>query len=240
MTDLTTRIFEKYKSDGVRSLLKAAISITLKKFQIKITDPVLRLLWQKNILDLNQIYPNSYYKHMSRQPAQDDANQLAEILLTIYEPNSIIDLGCGVGRFLKPFEEAGCSVYGVDAVQAAIDNSVISKSNIEQFDLRDPFYPEEVADIVLCLEVLEHIPEESANTIVESISRSGSIAVITFARPGQGGKHHINEKKLEYWIDKFEQAGMKYNKKDTAHVQSELNPQDLEWLEKNIIIFEPE
>lgn len=40
---------------------------------------------------------------MTRETAMADAEEFGQYLIERYEPASVIDLGCGVGRFLYPF-----------------------------------------------------------------------------------------------------------------------------------------
>lgn len=35
--------------------------------------------------------------------------------------------------------------------------------------------------------------------------------MITFATPGQGGHNHVNENTMDYWVDRIEKVGFKYN-----------------------------
>jgi hypothetical protein len=69
--------------------------------------------------------------------------------------------------------------------------------------------PLRVAEIVLSLEVGEHIPAEKADAYVNFIARTIGVELIYFsaARPGQGGEGHINLQPKAYWVEKFHQAG---------------------------------
>src|SRR6185436_3241542 len=58
-------------------------------------------------------------------------------------------------------------------------------------------------DLVVCLEVAEHLPSEHAKPFVESLVRLAPAVLFSAAIPGQGGTHHINERWQDYWAALF-------------------------------------
>jgi hypothetical protein len=48
-------------------------------------------------------------------------------------------------------------------------------------------------DLTLCLEVGEHLPQNAANILIESLCALSEVIVFSAAIPGQGGQRHINE-----------------------------------------------
>jgi 2-polyprenyl-3-methyl-5-hydroxy-6-metoxy-1,4-benzoquinol methylase len=118
------------------------------------------------------------------------------------DPTKVIDVGCGPGTYVKALrEEEGITAIGYDPdIQLRENPYVISQS---LFDITD------TADLIICLEVAEHIPEEQADTIISKLVRMiephGSI-IFSAALPGQGGVGHINCQWKPYWeaaADKF-------------------------------------
>ena len=83
----------------------------------------------------------------------------------------------------------------------------LPEDRLDRHDLQEPYYPGESYDVAYCIEVLEHIPEKYAETILDSIKRSASTAVVTAATPGQRGTLHLNELPRVEWIDRFESKG---------------------------------
>jgi 2-polyprenyl-3-methyl-5-hydroxy-6-metoxy-1,4-benzoquinol methylase len=80
-------------------------------------------------------------------------------------PGSILDFGCGEGFFLKAMQDRGlpedCRVTGIDARDAAL---AVAREMCPgfTFENRDLFHltPEEYQyDLVMAIEVLEHLPE---------------------------------------------------------------------------------
>ena len=69
--------------------------------------------------------------------------------------------------------------------------------------LRMPIHLERRFDLVLCLEVAEHLPADSAPTLIDSLVSLGPVIVFSAAIPYQGGTHHVNEQRPEYWARHF-------------------------------------
>ena len=88
----------------------------------------------------------------------------------------ILDVGCGGGILSEALSELGAEVTGIDAsentigVAKAHSKTVNSKVNyiqttIEQFTKNNP---NEIFDVITCLEMLEHVPSPGA--IIETCS----------------------------------------------------------------------
>ena len=53
------------------------------------------------------------------------------------------------------------------------------------------------------MEVAEHLDNQFADILVENIIRHGDIILFSAAQKGQGGKFHVNEQPIFYWVEKF-------------------------------------
>jgi cyclopropane fatty-acyl-phospholipid synthase-like methyltransferase len=108
---------------------------------------------------------------------------------------------------------------------------------LEQHDLRQPYEPDEYYDLVLSVEVAEHIPERYAHTFVNTLAKSGEVVVLTAAPPGQGGTHHVNEKPPDYWIQLFDDHGLVYDRETTNELKNEITIDSLYHVPKNMMVF---
>jgi glycosyltransferase involved in cell wall biosynthesis/SAM-dependent methyltransferase len=134
----------------------------------------------------------------------DDAN----ILDRLIETKTVLDLGCGTGTWLRGFAAGGRrEVFGIEGEQLdpqylEIDPSLILHADLGQhIDLNRRF------DLVLCLEVAEHVAAGAAETVVDNCIRHADIVLFSAALPGQQGRHHINEQLPEYWVALFRSRG---------------------------------
>lgn len=130
------------------------------------------------------------------------------IVLGLAKPKSVLDVGCGIGTWLKAFEENGVSDYiGVDGNY--VDRSLLKvpDSKFIPHDLRKDWSLERKFDLVVSLEVAEHLPEQVADQLIKVLINHGDTILFSAAIPGQGGQNHLNEQWPEYWQDKFLQHG---------------------------------
>jgi SAM-dependent methyltransferase len=125
-----------------------------------------------------------------------------------YHINSIVDFGCGLGTWLRAFKNNGVEeVLGLDGkwVNTDLLFKNIGKQEFRYVDLEKPIKLDKVYDLVMSLEVAEHLSAGSADTFVQSLVNAGKIILFSAAVPGQGGFNHINEQWPSYWIEKFQQ-----------------------------------
>ena len=74
-------------------------------------------------------------------------------------------------------------------------------------DLTKPIHLERRFDLVLCLEVADHLPADSAPTLMDSLVSLGPVILFSAAIPYQGGTHHLNEQWPLYWARYFDARG---------------------------------
>lgn len=101
-----------------------------------------------------------------------------ELVLSILaeEPfESLIDVGCGDGRFLREVSNrfSGKRLLGIDCSKQAINLAKAMNPNLayECADIRSQEGPTEGFDVVTLIEVLEHIPVEDVDDFVSACSR---------------------------------------------------------------------
>ena len=151
------------------------------------------------------------YIHTEELHNMKSPNIIVPLVLNIL-PNihSVVDFGCGLGTWLRAFKAMGVQeVLGLDGYWC--DKTLLFKNILESeyktVDLENPIVLDKPYDLVISLEVAEHLSEESADTFVESLVNAGKVILFSAAIPGQGGHNHINEQFPEYWKEKF----LRYN-----------------------------
>jgi hypothetical protein len=85
-------------------------------------------------------------------------------------------------------------------------------------DLTDGPFEHAPVDFVNCIEVVEHVKEEYVDNLMKSLTL-GQYVLLTHARPGQVGYHHVNCQPREYWVEKFDNYGYKLSEEDTAAIR---------------------
>lgn len=129
---------------------------------------------------------------------------MVPLVMDLIEPRSVVDVGCGLGSWLAEFIEQGIEdVVGVDGPGVPRHALEIPEECFLAADLSQPLDVGRQFDLVLSLEVAEHLPPESAETFVDSLTRLGDAVMFSAAIPFQGGTHHVNEQWPDYWADLF-------------------------------------
>lgn len=74
----------------------------------------------------------------------------------------ILDVGCGLGLYVRRFRDYSEQVHGVDIDSAKVQQASLTLPNIEQAPAERLPYPEASFDLVLLHEVLEHVADDRA------------------------------------------------------------------------------
>ena len=156
-------------------------------------------------------YTRSYFEGL-----QDAALRSAEVVvpqvMAWVQPRRVIDVGCGVGAWLSVFKREGAEeVVGVDGPWVDPGLLEIDEERFRAADLREPLrLPVPLAgpfDLVVSLEVAEHLPPDAAEPFVDTLTRLGPVVLFSAAAPLQGGTDHVNEQWPAYWADRFAARG---------------------------------
>lgn len=127
------------------------------------------------------------------------------LLIDIFRPASLIDVGCGQGTWSKTALALGIDdQIGVDGDWAR-PVLAIPEDRFRAHDLAKPFDLGRIFDLAISTEVGEHIAAESADSFVGNIVRHADAVAFSAAAPYQGGVHHVNEQWPTYWTAKFDQ-----------------------------------
>ncbi|GAA0747862.1 class I SAM-dependent methyltransferase [Gaetbulibacter jejuensis] len=127
-------------------------------------------------------------------------------IIEIIKPNNVVDVGCGVGTFLYCFKQEGVKeVLGIDGewVDRELLKKYLDENEFLIRNLEEEFELEKKYDLVVSLEVAEHISEKAADNFIKNLINAGEIILFSAAIPYQGGQNHINEQWLSYWENKF-------------------------------------
>ena len=161
------------------------------------------------------------------------ADRLAQWIAAELKPDKVIDLGCGPGTYVYSLHDQGVNAIGYDN-----DERIKNKPDLE---CRDLFDIDDSADVVICLEVAEHIETEKNDQLVDAVTKTlkpGATLIWTAAKPGQGGVGHINCQEKEYWRSLFISYGLTEDPEIEQKLIDEMRQgYHMGWFVQNLLVF---
>ncbi len=152
-------------------------------------------------------YDHSRNLHVASAP-----RIIVPLILARYSVNSVLDVGCGTGVWLREFIKNGIvDAHGIDGVPIANRYFEADEHRFRCFDLSKDWDLCRRYSLALCLEVAEHLPRESASSLIKNITRHADTIVFSAACPNQVGQGHINCDWPEYWQGIFNSYGFSCN-----------------------------
>ena len=178
------------------------------------------------------------YIHETNVHNLDAPSVVVPILIDLIKPASILDVGCGIGTWLSVFNKEGVKDYfGIDGdyVNKEMLSGFIDPDHFAPVDLSGPFDLKRKFDLLICLEVAEHLPPETAEQFIKSLVIHADRIVFSAAVPGQGGQDHLNEQWPEYWVTLF--ARHNYLCYDIIRPLIWDKPEVNWWYQQNMFVF---
>ncbi|WP_461588253.1 class I SAM-dependent methyltransferase [Winogradskyella sp.] len=164
------------------------------------------------------------------------AEEVVPLLIKWFSPQKVVDVGCGIGTWLSVFEKYGVSeILGVDGDYVKKEQLTISIEKFIGTNLEEPLKIDKQFDLVISLEVAEHLSESSADSFIDSICKLGDTVLFSAAIKTQGGQNHINEQRPNYWISAFKKRG--YELFDVLRPVFWNNENVDWWYKQNMMIF---
>jgi SAM-dependent methyltransferase len=149
-------------------------------------------------------YTKSFFEEL-RKGAQQSADVIVPLVLELLPVRNVVDVGCGDGTWLAAFQKHGVEeILGLDGEYVSNEVLQIPEKCFQAVDLTKPFELRRSFDLAVSLEVAEHLPVESAATLVESLTRLSPLVLFSAAIPFQGGENHMNEQWPDKWAALFQ------------------------------------
>lgn len=161
---------------------------------------------------------------------------IVPLLLQRLQVRSVVDVGCGVGGWLKQFELCGVSDYlGIDGNYVPRSSLKIPEDRFRPADLTNLTALDRRFDLACSLEVAEHLPPEHAERFVDALVALAPVVLFSAAIPSQGGTDHINEKWQSYWAQLFQKRG--YVALDFLRPEIFYDARVEWWYRQNVLVF---
>jgi len=140
--------------------------------------------------------------------SRSSADKVAGLIVDIFSPRSVVDIGGGGGYWAAAFLALGVpKVLCIDGPWVPDVARVVPPDCFREQDLSQSQAIGDGFDLAVCLEAAEHLPEHVAPTLVAALAETAPVIIFSAAVPGQGGDGHINEQLQSYWAKLFAAEG---------------------------------
>ena len=181
------------------------------------------------------IYNKGFFER-TQPGSRLSASVIVPIVMELIAPESVVDIGCGTGEFLRIFREQGVNeILGIDGMYVDRSQLAIPQTCFRAIDLSKPFTLGKTYDVAISLEVAEHLGPEHASDFIASLTELAPIVLFSAAIPMQNGYHHVNEQWPDYWAHLFQSRG--FQPVDALRKRIWHNQQVEDYYRQNIFLF---
>jgi hypothetical protein len=168
--------------------------------------------------------------------ARSSADVVVPLVMELMGPRSVVDVGCGSADWLAVFGTHGVDdVLGIDSEDVPDDLLAVPSTAVRRHDLSRPLELDRRFDLVVCLEVAEHLAPEKGVELIAALTGLGPLVLFSAAIPHQGGMNHLNEQWPDHWAEIFGRHG--YVAIDCLRRKVWRNPDVAWWYAQNMLLF---
>lgn len=183
------------------------------------------------------IYDEAFYRDSVDANEISSAPAVMDAVCEFFQPQSIFDVGCGNGVYLREAAKRGLYAAGCDGSSVGVGLCPAGVLAF-QFDLRKPLKLNRQFDVCLCFEVAEHIPIAYSKRLIGSLGAISGTVLFSTPEKGEGGIDHINEQPPEFWARLFALYQLHEDCTMTARLRERFQSENVvQWLTKHIRVF---
>lgn len=131
---------------------------------------------------------------------------IADCIMKDIQPSIVLDVGCAMGFLVEALRKREAEAFGVDISEYAIQKV---HPDIRSYcwvgSATDPF-PRKY-DLIVCIEILEHLPHHEAERAVENLCRHSDDILFSSTPLDYKEATHCNVQPPEYWAELFARQG---------------------------------
>jgi GT2 family glycosyltransferase/SAM-dependent methyltransferase len=131
---------------------------------------------------------------------------VADNVVRSFSPKSVFDAGCGVGFLVEALWDRGVEAHGRDISDYAI--SEVRRDAREYCHVGSVTEPiEGTYDLVVCLDVLEHLDADEADRAIEQLTAVSDRVLFSSTPTDVGEPTHRTVRPAAYWLRRFARQG---------------------------------
>jgi hypothetical protein len=153
-----------------------------------------------------------YYRHCCGQPYErNDAwlsffGSIADRIVADINPRTVLDAGCAIGLLVECLRARGVEAEGVDLSTWAIAHATdAARPYVREGSIATPF--EKRYDLIVCIEVLEHMPAAEAETAIANFAAHTGDVLFSSTPFDYKEPTHVNVRMPEDWAESFARHG---------------------------------
>jgi SAM-dependent methyltransferase len=135
----------------------------------------------------------------------DFFGHIADHLVARFRPRRVLDVGCAMGILVESLVDRGVDAYGLDISEYAIGESRPDiRHRLQVCDvLSEPPAAAAGYDLVVSIEVAEHLPPERAEQFIRFLCSQAPCVVFSSTPSDFEEPTHQNVQPTSYWVDLF-------------------------------------
>ena len=180
---------------------------------------LLPTLWReyKAAKDKPEVWEPQKYKRMWERPEYrhySPAQSLFPKIVAAFDASMIqkklIDYGTGTGRMALMFQQMSVDVLALDFADNCMDPEPAAKVNLKVCNLWEPIQIKKKADFGTCIDVMEHIPTDKVDAVLQNIASTCNKCVFHIAYEADnmgtliGEPLHLTVRPASWWQQKLE------------------------------------
>ena len=153
-----------------------------------------------------------YYRNCCGQPYERSETWLAffgtiaDRIVRDIHPKRVLDAGCAIGMLVEALRERGVDAQGIDVSSYAIHSAPEAlRPYLREGSIARPFG--ERFDLIVCIEVLEHMPADEAERAIANIAAHTDDVLFSSTPFDYREPTHVNVRMPEEWAEAFARHG---------------------------------
>ena len=171
------------------------------------------MVYQKEKSPMNneyfdRLYNNKYFR--ASRPFQTNQARINEITEKVffYNPQTILDVGCGLGVLVRHWRGLGKEAVGIDRAHILKESwwkpeeTYFVPGKATKLPFGDKSF-----DVVFSSDFFEHLPEDEIETVVNEMTRVGKTVLARIAFKAdittKQARYHVTNQTKEWWEKKL-------------------------------------